>query len=298
MSGVSKPGNSDQTSGNNYGPKSTFVTGYSWDAVKKPAASSLEASSASTSTLSIGGASTRATIVPVNMARTWDIPKDRTASDQEDKENSQSNIQMNLKKLEAISKVTKKKLAYSPYILISQLPSAVMPDDIKRMAISEGSITDIIYHRNQFMEFQNRATVVFRSATDAVEFIAQKYGKFLGGHKLNMNVLDPYNPRDKRFIPPQLSPEPLSGLLVLVSGLPAASRPDNLRTEFRRFQLMDTTEAAIIPVPSRRMSSTCQYLIRLSSRSEAYRFVRTYHKTYFQQQEFRRRCPIRATVIY
>jgi len=64
-----------------------------------------------------------------------------------------------------------------------------MPDDIKRMAVSEGSITDIIYHRNRYMEFQNRATVVFRSATDAVEFIAQKYGKFLGGHKLSMNLV-------------------------------------------------------------------------------------------------------------
>jgi hypothetical protein len=85
--------------------------------------------------------------------------------------------------------VTKKKQAYSPYLLISSLPPTVMPDDIRRMAVAEGSITDIIYHRNKYMEFQNRITVVFRSSTDAVEFIAQKYGKFLGGHKLNMNMV-------------------------------------------------------------------------------------------------------------
>ncbi|ORZ27640.1 hypothetical protein BCR41DRAFT_367251 [Lobosporangium transversale] len=173
-----------------------------------------------------------------------------------------------------------------------------MPDDIKRMAVAENTIADIIYHRNMFMEFQNRVTVVFRSATDAVEFITQKYGKFLCGHKLNMTMLDPYNPKDKHYIPPQLPTQPLSGQLVLVSGLPAATRPDNLRTEFRRFHLMDTTEAALIPVPSKRMASTCQYLVRLSSRSEAYRFVRTYHNTHFQFKEFRRRCLLRATVIY
>lgn len=100
------------------------------------------------------------------------------------------------------------------------------------------------------------------------------------------------------LVPPNLPSQPLSGHMVLVSGLPAASRPDHLRTEFRRFQLMDTTEAAIIPVPSHRMASSCQYLIRLSSRSEAFRFVRTYHNTFFQYKEFRRRCPIRATIIY
>ncbi|KAF9408289.1 hypothetical protein BGZ94_002355 [Podila epigama] len=73
------------------------------------------------------------------------------------------------------------------------------------------------------------------------------------------------------MVPPHLSPDPLSGQTVLVSGLPAATKPDNLRTEFRRFQLMDTTEAAIIAVPSHHMATSCQYLIRLSSRSEAFR---------------------------
>ncbi|KAF8962372.1 hypothetical protein BGZ52_012250, partial [Haplosporangium bisporale] len=131
------------------------------------------------------------------------------------------------------------------------------------------------------MEFQGKVTVVFRSATDAVEFITQRYGKFLSGHKLSMNMLDPYHPKDKMLVPPNLPSEPLSGHMVLVSGLPAASRPDHLRTEFRRFQLMDTTEAAIIAVPSHRMASSCQYLVRLSSRSEAFRFVRTYHNTFF-----------------
>lgn len=64
-----------------------------------------------------------------------------------------------------------------------------MPDDIRRLAVSEDSITDIIYHRNPFMEFQGKVTVVFRSATDAVEFITQRYGKFLSGHKLSMNMV-------------------------------------------------------------------------------------------------------------
>ncbi len=85
--------------------------------------------------------------------------------------------------------VSNRKQAYSPYLLISQLPSTIMPDDIRRMAITDGSILDVIYHRNQYMEFQNKITVVFRSATDAVEFITQKYGKFLGGHKINMNMV-------------------------------------------------------------------------------------------------------------
>lgn len=85
--------------------------------------------------------------------------------------------------------VTKRRQAYSPYLLVSQLPSTVMPDDIRRMAVSEGSMSDIIYHRNNFMEFQNRVTIVFRSSTDAVEFITQKYGKFMGGHKLNMSMV-------------------------------------------------------------------------------------------------------------
>ncbi|KAF8945507.1 hypothetical protein BGZ47_002509 [Haplosporangium gracile] len=235
-------------------------------------------------------------IVPT--PRTWDSLKGAQAAAPVSVEDSQANIKLNLKKLNAISSVTKKKQAYSPYLLITQLPSTVMPDDIRRLADSKESIKDIIFHRNQFMEFQNKVTVVFRSATDAVDFITQKYGKFLGGHKLNMTMLDPYNPRDKRSIPPNLRSEPFSGHLVLISGLPAASRPDHLRTEFRRFQLMDTTEAAIIPVPSKRMASSCQYLIRLSSRSEAYRFVRTYHNTFFQYKEFRKRCPIRTTIIY
>ncbi|KAF9120915.1 hypothetical protein BGW39_010987 [Mortierella sp. 14UC] len=235
-------------------------------------------------------------IVPT--PRTWDTLKGPLSDEPMSVEDTQANIELNLKKLQAISKVTNKKQAYSPYLLITQLPSTVMPDDIKRMADSKDSIKDIIFHRNQYMEFQNKVTVVFRSATDAVNFIAQKYGKFLGGHKLVMNMLDPYNTRDKRSIPPQLRSEPFSGHLVLISGLPAASRPDHLRTEFRRFQLMDTTEAAIVPVPSKRMASTCQYLIRLSSRSEAFRFVRTYHNTFFQYKEFRKRCPIRTTIIY
>ncbi|KAG0225577.1 hypothetical protein BGX31_007595 [Mortierella sp. GBA43] len=274
----------------NHSLHGTFVTGYSWDMPTKPAV-------APTTPSESASATPRAPA-----PRIWEVIKEEIGNsgleDKENKENSRSNIQMNLKKLEAISRVTKKKQAYSPYLLISSLPPTVMPDDIRRMAVAEGSMTDIIYHRNKYMEFQNRVTVVFRSSTDAVEFIAQKYGKFLGGHKLNMNMLDPYNSRDKGLIPPQLPPEPLSGQLVLISGLPAASRPDSLRTEFRRFHLMDTTEAAIISVPSRRMASTCQYLIRLSSRSEAYRFVRTYHNTYFQYQQYRRRCPVRATVIY
>ncbi|KAG0349057.1 hypothetical protein BG004_002257 [Podila humilis] len=175
-----------------------------------------------------------------------------------------------------------RKQTYSPYLLISQLPHTVMPDDIKRMAVTEDSIADIIYHRTPFMEFQGKVTVIFRSATDAVEFITQRYGKFLSGHRLSMNMLDPYDPRDKKLVPPFLLSQPLSGQLVLVSGLPAASRPDHLRTEFRRFHLVDTTEAAIIAVPSHVKATTCQYLVRLASRSEA----------------FRKRCPIRATIIY
>ncbi|KAK3825448.1 MAG: hypothetical protein J3Q66DRAFT_327785 [Benniella sp.] len=300
MSSINRRNNSNGSnrgsSGTQQKPPGTFATGHSWDKSTKPAvASTLARSSETTSTTSPTGPS----ITPRAPApKIWESLKDELTSREEDKENSRTNIQMNLKKLEAISKVTKKRQAYSPYLLISSLPSTVMPDDIKRMSVSEGSITDIIYHRNWYMEFQNRVTVVFRSATDAVEFITQKYGKFLGGHKLNMNLLDPYNPKDKGLIPPQLPPEPLSGQIVLISGLPAAARPDSLRTEFRRFHLMDTTEAAIIAVPSRRMASTCQYLIRLSSRSEAYRFVRTYHNTYFQFAEYRKRCPIRATVIY
>lgn len=39
------------------------------------------------------------------------------------------------------------------------------------------------------MEFQNKVTVVFRSATDAVDFITQKYGKFVSGHKVNMTMV-------------------------------------------------------------------------------------------------------------
>ncbi|KAF8938815.1 hypothetical protein EDD21DRAFT_361246 [Dissophora ornata] len=299
MSGISNGRGGDRSTGSNHSLPGTFVTGGRWDIPEKATA---------TSTLpplpSLAGVSSPSLPSPTtttsgnDSSKTWDVLKDRLSSELDDEENSKNNIQMNLKKLEAISKVTKKRQAYSPYILVSQLPPTVMPDDIKRMAVSEGSITDIIYHRNQYMEFQNRATIVFRSATDAVEFIALKYGKFLGGQRLNMTMLDPYDPKDKRHIPPQLPPEPLSGQLVLVSGLPAASRPDSLRTVFRRFHLMDTTEAAIIPVPSRRYASTCQYLIRLSSRSEAFRFVRTYHNSYFQFIEFRKRCPIRASVIY
>ncbi|KAF8983877.1 hypothetical protein BGZ46_009334 [Entomortierella lignicola] len=287
-----------QSQGNKHNPPGTFVTGGTWD---NPNNSASKTSTATLSSSSQSAPSTGISESPASKivsARVWDALKEEISGDLEDKENSQSNIQMNIKKLEAISRVTKRKQAYSPYLWISQLPTTVMPDDIKRMEISEGSITDIIYHRNQYMEFLNRVTVVFRSATDAVEFITQKYGKYLSGHKLVMNMLDPYHPRDKRYIPPQLPPEPLSGQMVLVSGLPAASRPDHLRTEFRRFQLMDTTEAAIISVPSRRTASSCQYLIRLSSRSEAFRFVRTYHNTYYQYQEYRKRCPIRVTVIY
>lgn len=264
----------------------SFRTGSKWDMPARPSDTS-----ATTPTSLL-----KRPIVPT--PRAWDSLKGRQAADPVPVEDSQANIELNLKKLNAISNVTKKKQAYSPYLLISQLPSTVMPDDIRRLADSKDSIKDIIFHRNQFMEFQNKVTVVFRSATDAVDFITQKYGKFVGGHKLNMTMLDPYNPRDKRSIPPNLRSEPFSGHLVLISGLPAASRPDHLRTEFRRFQLMDTTEAAIIPVPSKRMASSCQYLIRLSSRSEAFRFVRTYHNTFFQYKEFRKRCPIRTTIIY
>ncbi|KAF9573188.1 hypothetical protein EC968_008930 [Mortierella alpina] len=274
-------------------PPGTFVTGTQWDMAPKAAAAPTPAPS---STATIAQSLRNSPLSRIST--TWDPLKDADSSDSAAREGSQANIEMNLKKLKAISKVSNRKQAYSPYLLISQLPSTIMPDDIKRMAITEGSIMDVIYHRNQFMEFQNKVTVVFRSATDAVEFITQKYGKYLGGHKILMNMLDPYHPKDKRMIPPTLPIEPMSGQMVLVSGLPAASRPDNLRTEFRRFQLMDTTEAAIVPVQSRRMASTCQYLIRLSSRSEAYRFVRTYHNTYFRYSEFRRRCQIRATVIF
>lgn len=264
----------------------SFRTGSKWDMPARPSDTSATAPSPLL----------KRPIVPT--PRSWDSLKGRQATDPVPVEDSQANIELNLKKLNAISNVTKKKQAYSPYLLISQLPSTVMPDDIRRLADSKDSIKDIIFHRNQFIEFQNKVTVVFRSATDAVDFITQKYGKFVGGHKLNMTMLDPYNSRDKRSIPPNLRSEPFSGHLVLISGLPAASRPDHLRTEFRRFQLMDTTEAAIIPVPSKRMASSCQYLIRLSSRSEAFRFVRTYHNTFFQFKEFRKRCPIRTTIIY
>ncbi|KAF9948188.1 hypothetical protein BGZ72_009862 [Mortierella alpina] len=281
-------------SGNSTKPPGTFVTGTQWDKAPTPAAAPTLATS---STATIAQSLKNSPLSRISSA--WDPLKDGGASsDSAASEGSQANIEMNLKKLKAISKVSNRKQAYSPYLLISQLPSTIMPDDIRRMAITEGSMLDVIYHRNQFMEFQGKITVVFRSATDAVEFITQKYGKFLGGHKILMNMLDPYHPKDKRMIPPMLPSEPMSGQMVLVSGLPAASRPDNLRTEFRRFQLMDTTEAAIVPVQSRRMASTCQYLIRLSSRSEAYRFVRTYHNTYFRYSEFRRRCQIRATVIF
>lgn len=161
----------------------------------------------------------------------WDAIKDDIHKELSNApEDSQSNIESNLKKLAAISRgkeqrtaskhrlkrknefndflkfvltsrtffiwvffksclVLKKKQAYSPYLVISQLPSTVMPDDIQRMALTEDSIVDIIYHRNQYMEFRNRVTVVFRSATDAVEFLTQKYGKFLAGHKLNMSMV-------------------------------------------------------------------------------------------------------------
>ncbi|KAF9910533.1 hypothetical protein EC991_006351 [Linnemannia zychae] len=283
-------GSGNGKGGNDLGSSSSlppsFRTGSKWDMPVRPS-DTTKAAPASLLTRPI-----------VPTPRTWDTIKESHTAEPVSVEDTQANIELNLKKLQAISKATNKKQAYSPYLLISQLPPNVMPDDIKRMADSKDSIKDIIFHRNQFMEFQNKVTVVFRSATDAVDFIAQKYGKFLAGHKLVMNMLDPYNTKDKRLIPPQLRSEPFSGHLVLVSGLPAASRPDHLRTEFRRFQLMDTTEAAIIPVPSKRMASSCQYLIRLSSRSEAFRFVRTYHNTFFQFKEFRKRCPIRTTIVY
>ncbi|KAF9437281.1 hypothetical protein BGZ76_001343 [Entomortierella beljakovae] len=281
----SNGGDNNDNSKNGTNPPGSFITGRDW---------SIDSQPKSALKLPIESPLTGAAHAKAPSGMLWETLKEEL----EDKENSQANIQMNIKKLDAISKVTKRKQAYSPYLWISQLPSTVMPDDIKRMEVTEGSIIDVIYHRNRYLEFLNRVTVVFRSATDAVEFLTQKYGKFLGGHKLTLSMLDPYHPKDKQYIPPQLKPEPMAGQLVLVSGLPATSRPDHLRTEFRRFQLMDTTEAAIIPVPSRKTSSSSQYLIRLSSRSEAYRFIRTYHNTYFQFKEFRKRCPIRATIIY
>ncbi|KAF9926572.1 hypothetical protein FBU30_003859 [Linnemannia zychae] len=289
QSGVSGIGSGSRNSGSSAGTSTlppSFRTGTKWDMPGRPT----DATTAKPTSLL-----TRP-IVPT--PRAWDTLKESENVKPVHVEDSQANIEANLKKLSAIAKGTNKKQAYSPYMLISQLPPTVTPDDIRRMADSKDSIKDIIFHRNQFMEFQNKVTVVFRSATDAVDFITQKYGKFLGGHKINMNMLDPYDTRDKRWIPPQLRSEPFSGLLVLVSGLPASSRPDHLRTGFRRFQLLDTTEAAIIPVPSKRLSTSCQYLIRFSSRSEAFRFIRTYHNTYFQFQEFRKRCPIRTTIIY
>ncbi|KAG0259924.1 hypothetical protein DFQ27_003814 [Actinomortierella ambigua] len=173
-----------------------------------------------------------------------------------------------------------------------------MPDDIKRMAKAEDDIVAIIYHRNDYMGFLGKATVVFKSATTATEFLTQHFGKFMSGHRLSMTMLDPFNNNDKSLIPPQMQPATFSGQAVLVSGLPLATRPDHLRSEFRKFNLMDTTEHAIVPVQSKKMASTCQYLIRLSSPSEAYRFVRTYHNTFYKREEYRRRCPIRATVIY
>jgi len=44
------------------------------------------------------------------------------------------------------------------------------------------------------MEFLNRVTVVFKSATDAVEFLTQRYGKFLAGHKLKMSMVSRREP--------------------------------------------------------------------------------------------------------
>ncbi|KAG0264262.1 hypothetical protein BG011_007152 [Mortierella polycephala] len=280
--------NNVNSGGSSSSPPGTFVTGTKWDLPDRTHAPS----SPTTLTPAVSTLST-----------SWDTLKDQISKDQISGGLSADNesklaFQANLKKLQAISQVTKKKQPYSPYLLISGLPSTTMPDDIKRMATTKGSIVEIIYHRSQFMDFQNRVTVVFRAATDAVDFIVQKYGKFLGGHKLQMNLLDPHNSKDKRMIPPYLASQPFSGHQVLVSGFPTTARPDHLRTEFRRFNLLDTTEAAIIPVPSRRMSTSSQYLIRLSSRSEAYRFVRTYHNTFYNILEFRKRCPLHATVIY
>jgi hypothetical protein len=187
-------------------PPPSFRTGSKWDMPARPS---------NTTTISPTPVLKRP-IVPI--PRTWDSLKDPLKSDPVPVEDSQANIELNLKKLKAISSgthrsvlslrselscvfrpsaanlclsfiVTKKKQAYSPYLLISQLPSTVMPDDIRRLADSKDSIKDIIYHRNQFMEFQNKVTVVFRSATDAVDFITQKYGKFMSGHKLNMTMV-------------------------------------------------------------------------------------------------------------
>ncbi|KAF9191085.1 hypothetical protein BGZ51_007794 [Haplosporangium sp. Z 767] len=264
-------------------PPGTFVTGGKWDLPDRTRTPS---------------SPTTSQPVVSTLPTTWGSLTDQISKDLPNDDESKLAFQASLKKLQAISQVTKKKQSYSPYLLISGLPSTAMPDDIKRMAVTEGSIKEIIYHRNQYMEFQNRVTVVFRTATDAVDFITQKYGKFLGGHKLNMNLLDPYNSKDKRMIPPYLASQPFSGQQVLVSGFPVTARPDHLRTEFRRFNLLDTTEAAIIPVPSRRLSTSSQYLIRLSSRSEAYRFVRTYHNTFYKITEFWKKCPLRVTVTY
>ncbi|KAG0308477.1 hypothetical protein BGZ98_007837 [Dissophora globulifera] len=181
-SSISGDGGSDQSARSKQSLQGTFVTGGKWDT---PTHSSTATGLSSSGSPWVPPSST----TTATTTSAWDSLKQQISSDLSDDESSQSNIQANLKKLDAISKVTKRKQAYSPFMLITQLPSTVMPDDIKRMASSEGSIKDIIYHRNQYMEFQNRATVVFRSATDAVEFITQKYGKFLGTHKLNMTLV-------------------------------------------------------------------------------------------------------------
>ncbi|KAG0223068.1 hypothetical protein BGW42_006109 [Actinomortierella wolfii] len=94
----------------------------------------------------------------------------------------------NFRKLQAIEKATGRRQAYSPYVLISKLPPTVMPDDIKRMARSEEDIITIIYHRNDYMDFLGRVTIVFKSATSATEFLTQQFGKFMSGHRLSMTM--------------------------------------------------------------------------------------------------------------
>ncbi|EPQ58761.1 hypothetical protein GLOTRDRAFT_104100 [Gloeophyllum trabeum ATCC 11539] len=95
-------------------------------------------------------------------------------------------------------------------------------------------------------------------------------------------------------------PPSQSGMNVVVFGLPSKMELEKVKAYFDGFEFASMTrgDKEVIHVAQHEKVPSSRYLVRLASVSEAHRFVRHVHMTYFDQEAWGGRYLMKAKVIY
>ncbi|KAJ2960351.1 hypothetical protein NQZ79_g4350 [Umbelopsis isabellina] len=201
---------------------------------------------------------------------------------------------------------------FTELVSLQNLPDTATKEDILRLARqafhdAETPIKEILFVRNQELQFNGRVLVVFENAKDAEHFRLMNDHVVVGGNQVKVNRVDTKNLSSNDLLKGFRKSEMYSangktaaGRTVILSGFPQRTNTSHVSRwlHSKGYYPEDDEENAIIQAPTKQQALVSKFFIRFPSESDAWRAVRRFHNVTFRPNTFNNRYTIKATVAY